>query len=194
MLHRKDFHDYHIVKKRMFKFAMILMVIGSINYLSIAAFRVNLIQRITVKEGFAELVYFLIGVAALYVMFDRDTYLPFLGRSIFPCDVLRDTFPKDATKIVKIQVSPNSKVVYWASEPSATGHIVDYKEAYEDYSNSGVSTSNNDGIAELKVRDPQPYYVPFKGLLMPHIHYRVCDGDGTLGKVKTIFLHNGQII
>jgi uncharacterized membrane protein YuzA (DUF378 family) len=190
---RKDFHDYHMVKRKMHKFVMILILLGAVNYLTIAAFRFSIIQKITVKESFAEMVYFIIGICALYIMFNRDTYLPFLGETIIPCNILIDSEPKDATKKIRLQVSPNSKVIYWASEPSYTGMIVDYKKAYGDFLNSGVASSNNEGFVDIYIREPQPYFVPVKGILEPHIHYRVCDGQGTLGRVKTIFLHSGKI-
>jgi len=193
-LFRKDFHDYHMVKRKMHKFIMIIILLGALNYLTIAAFRFSIIQKITVKESFAEVVYFIIGICALYIMFNRDTYLPFLGETIIPCNILIDSEPKDATKKITLQVKPYSKVIYWASEPSITGLILDYKQAYGDFLNSGVSTSNENGIVEINIREPQPYFVPKKGILEPHIHYRVCDGEGTLGRVKTIFLNSGKIV
>jgi hypothetical protein len=169
-------------------------MLGALNYLTIAAFRFSIIQKITVKESFAEMVYFIIGICALYVVFNRDTYLPFLGETIIPCNVLQNSSPKDATKKITLQTLPNSKVVFWASEPSETGMIVDYKEAYGEFLNSGIATSNDDGIVEINIREPQPYFVPIKGILNPHVHYRVCDGKGTLGRIKTVFLDTGKIM
>jgi hypothetical protein len=169
-------------------------MLGALNYLTIAAFRFSIIQKITVKESFAEMVYFIIGICALYVVFNRDTYLPFLGETIIPCNVLQNSYPNNATKKIKLQTLPNSKVVFWAAEPSETGVIVDYKEAYGEFLNSGIATSNDDGIVEINIRDPQPYIVPMKGILNPHVHYRVCDGKGTLGRIKTVFLDTGKII
>ena len=191
---RKDFHDYHMGKRKMHKFVMLIIMLGALNYLSIAAFRFSIIQKITVKESFAEMVYFIIGICALYVVFNRDTYLPFLGETIIPCNVLQNSTPNNATKKITLQTLPNSKVIFWASEPSETGFIVDFKEAYGEFLNSGIATSNDDGIVEINIREPQPYFVPIKGILNPHVHYRVCDGKGTLGRVKTVFLDTGKIM
>ena len=191
---RKDFHDYHMTKRKMHKFIMIMIMVGALNYLTIAAFRFSIIQKLTVKEPIAEMVYFIIGICALYIMFNRDTYLPFLGETIIPCNVLTNSTPMFASKKVTLQVHPNSKVIFWASEPNETGFILDYKEAYGEYLNSGIATSDENGIVDLNVRDPQPYYVPIKGILNPHIHYRVCDGSGILGRVKTVFLDTGKIM
>ena len=191
---RKDFHDYHMGKRKIHKYMMVLLIFGALNYLSIATLRVNIIQKITVKETIAEFIYLLIGISALLMMFNRDTYLPFLGETIIPCNTLINSVPRDATKKVSLQVKPNSKVMYWAADENNTGFILDYKEAYGDFSNSGISTSDDDGIVELIFRDPQPYYVHIKGILPPHVHYRVCDGEGTLGRIKTIFLDSGKIL
>jgi uncharacterized membrane protein YuzA (DUF378 family) len=194
MFIRKDVHNYHMKKKKLYMFAMIFLILGAINYVSIALFRVNIIQKLSVKESIAEIAYLFIGLAAFYVMFERDTYLPFLGRSILPCDVLKPSMPKDSTMKVTLKVKPDSKVIYWASNPSVTGHIVDYKEAYGDFENSGIAVSDSNGLVELPIMEPQPYYVPYKGILPIHVHYRVCCGSGTVGPVRTAFLGSKKII
>ncbi len=193
MLLRKDFHGYNMNRK-IFMYATLLVIIGGINYLSIGILRHNIIQKVFANEKIAEIVYILIGLSALYLAFKRDTYLPFLGEAVLPCDTLPLSIPKDATKKVAVQVKPNSKVIYWATEPSTTGEVTDYKAAYGHFLNSGVALSNAEGIAELQVREPQPYYVPYKGILPVHVHYRVCEGNGFVGKVKTIFLNTGVIV
>jgi uncharacterized membrane protein YuzA (DUF378 family) len=191
---RKDIHDYNIVRKKMFKFVMVLLIVGALNYLSIALFKINFIQKITRKEKIAEIVYLIIGLSALYIMFDRDTYLPFLGRAVFPCDVLPLTMPKYSTSTLIIKVKPNSKVVYWAANPSKTGELTNYKGAYGEYENSGVAKSNCGGIVKLNFMDPQPYYVKGKGVLPRHVHYRVCCSDGMLGRIRTVYLDSREII
>ena len=35
----------------------------------------------------------------------------------------------------------------------------------------------------------ESYTVPYKGLLKPHVHYRVCGGNGMLSRVETVNLH-----
>lgn len=194
MFMRKDIHTYNIVRKKMFMFVMALLIIGALNYLSIALFRINFIQKITRKEKIAEIVYLIIGLSTLYIMFDRDTYLPFLGRAVFPCDVLVQSMPKDATLTLTLKVKPNSKVIYWASNPSKTGELTDYIGAYGEYENSGVSKSNGEGIVKINVMEPQPYYVPYKGVLPRHVHYRVCCSDGMIGPIRTVYLATREIV
>ena len=200
---RNDIHDYNTVRKKMFKFVMVLLIVGALNYLSIALFKINFIQKITRKEKIAEIVYLIIGLSALYIMFDRDTYLPFLGRAVFPCDILVESMPKDATITLTLKVRPNSKVIYWASNPSTTGEITDYKGAYGNYENSGVTKSNAEGIVKLNIMEPQPYYVPYKSqpyifpnkkILPRHVHYRVCCSSGLIGPIRTVYLATREII
>ena len=95
-------------------------------------------------------------------------------------------------KNVKVVVTPNTKVVYWAAEPANENlkTLKSWKDAYLEYENAGVTTSNGEGVAILKVRDPQAYKVPFKGRLESHVHYRVCNEAGWMGRVNTIFLNS----
>jgi uncharacterized membrane protein YuzA (DUF378 family) len=203
MVMRKDVHTYNIVRKKLFMFVMVFLILGALNYLSIALFKINFIQKITRKEKIAEIVYLLIGLSALYIMFDRDTYLPFLGRAVFPCDVLVESMPRDATLTLTLKVRPNSKVIFWASNPSTTGEITDYKGAYGNYENSGVTKSNGEGIVKLNIMEPQPYYVPYKSqpyifpgknILPRHVHYRVCYSNGLIGPIRTVYLATREII
>ncbi len=194
MIMRKDFHDYNTVRKKLFKFVMVLLIVGALNYLSIALFKINFIQKITRKEKIAEIVYLVIGLSALYIMFDRDTYLPFLGRTVFPCDVLVESMPKYSTLSLILKLRPNSKVIYWAANPSTTGELTDYKGAYGNYENSGVAKSDCQGIVRLNFMDPQPYYVKSKGVLPRHIHYRVCCSSGMMGPIRTVYLDTKEVL
>jgi hypothetical protein len=59
--------------------------------------------------------------------------------------------------------------------------------------NTGIVKANEEGIATLLVRRPQPYTVPFKGRLEPHIHFRVCNEDGMMSRIKTVYLSDGRV-
>ncbi len=176
------------------KIAMVFLVIGALNWGLIGAFRVNFVERLVGKNAMvARIIYVLVGISALYLAFNRDTYLPFLGESVFPCSVLPDQIPAGATRSIQINVQPGAKVVYWATEPSDGGSVPNYMGAYREYQNAGVTTADASGVATLKVREPQSYTVPFKGRLEPHIHFRVCGPTGFIGRIKTIFLADGRI-
>lgn len=183
------------VKKLLFKVAMVLLIIGGLNWLLFGLFDVNLVSGIFGKSFLATLIYVLVGVSALTIMFDRDTYLPFLGPMVAPCSVLDNRDPPGATREVKVVVEPNVKVIYWAAEPASAKleKLNSWKQAYLEYQNAGVATSNGEGIAVLKIREPQGYKVPFKGELSPHVHYRVCGEAGWMGRINTVFLNQAPV-
>jgi uncharacterized membrane protein YuzA (DUF378 family) len=177
-----------------FKMAMVLLIIGGLTLGLLVISRVNIIEKTLGKGSIpTKAIFLLTGIAALAIAFNRDTYLPFLGESVFPCSVLNDQEPPGATRSIQIQVEPGNKVIYWASEPSNGSQIPSYKSAYGQYLNAGITTADDLGIATLKVREPQPYTVPFKGELDPHIHFRICGPTGFIGRIKTYFLADGHI-
>ena len=189
-----DSPDQVYYSKLYFKLAMIFLILGGLTLGLLVVSRVNIIEKTLGKGSIpTKAVFLIMGIAAIAIAFNRDTYLPFLGESVFPCSVLNDQEPPGATRSIQIQIEPGNKVVYWASEPSDGFHIPTYKSAYGQYLNAGVTTADSMGIATLKVREPQSYTVPFKGQLEPHIHFRVCGPTGFVGRIKTYFLENGHI-
>jgi uncharacterized membrane protein YuzA (DUF378 family) len=189
-----SFSDPLYLSKWLFKMAIVLVIIGGINLLFIGLFTTNPVKDIF-GTGFARVLYILIGISAIAIMFDRDTYLPFLGPMIAPCTGLADRVPPGATRDVRVTVSPNAKVLYWASEPSTKGleKINSWKQAYGQYENAGVATAGSDGVVILKVREPQPYAVPWKGKLDPHVHYRICSGTGFMSRVNTVYVGEQKV-
>ena len=161
------------LNKLAFKIAISLLIIGGLNWLLVGLFNVNIVSRIFGKSVLTTFIYILVGVSAVAIMFDRDTYLPFLGPMVVPCSVLEIRDPPGATREVKINVEPNVKIIYWAAEPGSDEKLNSWKDAYLDYQNAGVTLSNGSGEAVLKIRDPQSYKVPFKGKLAPHVHYQI---------------------
>ena len=166
------------------KFAFGLLVCAALNCGFMGLLHINIIERLLGKP-IARLLYLLIGSAALYLAFNRDTYLPFLGEAIFPSSVLQTQTPAGATRTVKVKVRPHTKLVYWASEPGDNLNKKSYNIAYGKYENAGVTTSDASGVAFLKVREPQIYNVPFQ-TLAPHVHYRTVKTSGLFGPVRTI--------
>ena len=182
------------IQKLLFKMAMVLLIAGGLNWLSLALFDCNLVSSVFGTGVVSKVIYILVGLSALGVMLDRDTYLPFLGPMVAPCSVLENREPPGATKEIKVIVPANSKVLYWAAEPGDENMkaLKSWKDAYVKYENAGVSTANADGIAILKVRPPQSYKVPFKGKIESHVHYRVCGDAGWMGSIQTAFVnHDG---
>ena len=172
---------------------MVLLVAGALAwfFVGLGGPRANPVAILLGRDSFlARLVYILVGLAAVAVVFQRDFYLPFLGPTLAPCAALEDRAPPGATMEVEIQAEPGAKVLYWASEPASESlkNLQTWKEAYARYENAGVATADFYGKALLRVRQPQPYTVPFKGRLDPHVHYRVCAPAGWMGRVETAWI------
>jgi uncharacterized membrane protein YuzA (DUF378 family) len=182
--------------KKIYMFAVLLLVIGGLNWGYCGVFGKDLVSQTVGKINpmISRVIFVLVGLAALYVGFSRDTYLPFLGETLVPCSVLVEKTPDGANVSKEVLVTPGAKVLFWASEPQ-TEHfekLNDWRKAYLEYANAGVTTADATGRATLRVRKPQPYSVPMKGRLESHIHYRVCGSNGFIGPVKTIFI--GSIV
>jgi hypothetical protein len=140
------------------------------------------------KIPFFTVILLIVGAAGLYRLFNRNSYLPFLGKAVMPHTVFFPVTPSGATFTVKVDVDPKApKVVYWASregeEVSSNPWV-----AYAGYQNAGVVLVK-DGVAELPLKYPREYRVGLVSRkLRRHVHYREIFEDGFVGKVKTKFI------
>ena len=178
-------------EKKVFSKEMMFVTLSAINMAIIGVFNKNAIKIFAdqIHTSAYKIMCIVIGFSGLHLIFNRDSFLPFLGDAAFPCQALRNRIPSKADTEVKVRVPPNSKVVYWASNPS--DKILNVNHAYNNYENSGVTTANSDGIAIIKVKSPSAYRVPrtyINKKLDPHIHYRFCKTPGMLSNVQTIQL------
>jgi uncharacterized membrane protein YuzA (DUF378 family) len=180
--------------QKLFLYAMVLLIVGALNWLIIGVAGVNVLEKL-VGKVVARILYVLVGLAALAVAFNRDTYLPFLGETVMPCSIMPQHIPKGADTSLTVNVRPGATVLYWAAEPETEGlkKIGDWRKAYLKFMNAGVVKANAQGDAVLLVRAPQPYTVPWKGRLEPHVHFRVCGDDGMLARIKTVFVADGRV-
>lgn len=123
-------------------------------------------------------------IASLVLISSRTTYLPFLGETIFPASLLRGVFsPSDATVTLEVDAGEGAtRVAYWASE-SGSRVVKNPWEAYDKYTNSGISRVEN-GRATIHLRCPAQYAV--RGRVLPrHVHFRDIFPSGVMGEVKT---------
>ena len=180
------------------KIISIIVLIGAINW-GLEGFNLNLVRYITNNKfskefNIEKIIYIIVGLSGLFAMkfvLKRDNMLPFLGETVYPCIPLQEKTPLNHDKSVTINVTPNSNIIYWAADNIETvsqeNNIQDpWKIAYNNYNNSGVVKSDENGKAILKFRNPIAYTVPYKGLLKPHVHYRVCGNNGMLSRVETV--------
>jgi len=164
--------------KKVHMLAVALLVIGA--FLGLWCWR---------KRSFlGNMLAIMIALAGLYVGTQRDSYLPFLGETVIPCSILKERTPDHAElEVVVDHLKPGAKVIFWAAEPATEGlaKINDWRRAYLDMANAGVTTVTADGLATLRIRKPQPYTVPLMGRLESHVHWRSCQDGGMMGPVQT---------
>ena len=182
-------------KAKSYMIAMVLLVIGGLNWGVKSFMGKDLVTYVTGRNVIlANAIFAAVGVAALFIGLHRDSYLPFLGKSLIPCEVLKPLTPENADISTDVVVGPGVKVLYWAAEPANKDlhELNDWQQAYLGYRNAGVAIANASGTVTLKVRKPQPYTVPIRGALSPHIHYRKCMGNGLIGRVYTVGLDSKE--
>jgi uncharacterized membrane protein YuzA (DUF378 family) len=176
--------------------AAVLVLVGGLNWGVVGLSGVNVVALIMGRGVVANTVYVLVGLSALWLAFQRSTYLPFLGETVMPCSLLAERVPEHADMEVELHgQTPGAKVLFWATEPATEGleRIKNWQQAYLEYANAGVAVVNAGGHATLRLRKPQPYTVPMKGRLEAHVHWRVCGDNGFLGPVQTTTLTGGPI-
>lgn len=181
--------------KKAYMVIIFLILMGAINWLSIGLIGQDLV-RLALPPRYARWVYVVIGLAAVGLLFRRDIYLPFLGETLVPAGALEPKTPQNANEQVTVTTKPGAKVVYWATEPNPTQgkDLPTWDVAYAGYENSGVAVADTSGKAILRIRGPpQAYKVPMKGALAPHVHFRICDEHGMMGRVQTLFLKDGRV-
>ena len=179
-----------------FMISMVFIILGALNWLLIGAFKINVLENVFGKSSIIpRALYVIVGVSALAIMFNRDTYLPFLGPTVVPYSLIPERIPEGADTTVEVKVTPGAKVLYWAAEPATDGlkKINDWRGAYLKFMNAGVTVANENGMAFLLVRSPQPYTVPWKGRLEPHVHFRVCGKDGFMERIQTVYMADGRV-
>lgn len=135
-------------------------------------------------------IYVVFFVCALYLALQRNTWLPFLGESVLPSALVPLKVNTGDTEVI-VRVRPEAKVVYWSAKPATSEATVipEVNTAYDDYSNSGVTQANIDGIAKLAFNKGTDYEVPGGNVIKSHVHYREMDLEyGMMGPVQTVFV------
>lgn len=170
-----------------------LIIFGSINY-GTTLFGCNMIKCLSkfIDNLFRssihldKIIYLSILVAAIYLAFKRDTWLPFLGESVLPEAIIPLSQPTNTDTIVKIKTLPNVKIAYWASLNK--GETANVKLAYNNYENSGVVMSDKNGDVSLPIMVGSGYTLPNGKVLPRHVHYRILGhlDKGIMSKIDTV--------
>ena len=166
---------------------MLIFVVAAKAVLSKFGFNVFNSSNSDIGHNISKLIYLITGISIILLAIKKQTWLPFLGDTVIPFTLMPETINVGDTTI-KIKVKPNTKVAYWSSLPS-TDKKPPVDKAYGDYTNAGVSKSNNDGLVTLTFNKGTGYIVPDGRFIKPHIHYRELNTEySMIGPVKTIYL------
>lgn len=172
---------------RLYLLAMLLVVVGGLNWGSIGIFGKNLVEelnKLTLKnEWFSRSVYIIVAIAALYLLFKKHSFAPFKGPTVMPVDNMQ--FNRTYSDMsVRVDAPNATGVVYWASQPR-NNNIMD---SYDDYLSSGYVPIDSDGKATLFFQCSKS-----GGLNPPkkHIHYRLVyahgENDGlNISEIRTV--------
>ncbi len=174
----------------------ILVLVGALNWGLIGVLNMNLVKLINENTFnspvFESTVYILVGIAALYIGFNRNTYLPFLGDTVLAPSLIKDTGVTRENANIEVEVDGEgaSTVMYWAANPAEAGHDGEKFafDAYANFENAGVAPVVN-GKAKLRVECPQKYWVKKYGFIKQtiprHLHYRLIYPTGWTSEVLT---------
>jgi hypothetical protein len=170
------------------------VIAGSLNY-GFAVLDYNLIeignskinQYFNKKLYFNVILYSIIAISGVILMSQTTTWLPFLGPCAFPTKgLIPNKVNINGTKVVKVNVKPNTRVAYWSSLPVKDNDVPYVEDAYDNFSNSGVVMSDFNGVAKLSIVPGSSYTVPFGKEIPKHVHYRELDNRlGMMGELKT---------
>lgn len=173
-------------------FITLIVIIGAINW-GTTAMGYNLVEMLSQfinkifnsNISFDKIIYLVVMAAAIYLATKKETWLPFLGKSVLPANLFPLKTPSNTNKTIEVMTQPNSKIVYWAS---SFKDVTDVETAYGDYSNSGVIMSDSKGLAKLPIIVGNDYIVPNGRKISRHVHYRVLGLPyGMIGKVETVY-------
>jgi hypothetical protein len=143
-------------------------------------------------NAFIRILAVFIITTCVYMLYKRDTFLPFLGISFIPNTlIVEEKMPQGANLEYVLDMKGyenGTRVIYWAANKTDK-LIEDPWEAYKDFHNVGVSNVNN-GKATVKIFCPDKYKVNHFGvhtsIIDKHFHYRVVFKDtGLLSPVMT---------
>lgn len=180
------------VNAKLHMLVMGILIIGAVNW-GAYALGYNMVEHLSIwlnslfssNISFDKYVYIIVAICGIMLAFNRSTWLPFLGESVFPQSLVSLKQPNSTDTSVVVMVRPNTKVVYWASKPGDGKNV---EEAYDDFSNSGVVMSNDKGEAVLNIITSGNYIVPSGRKIERHIHYREMGLPyGMIGEIKTAF-------
>lgn len=174
------------------------LLIGGLAWGILGLTGLNVISRLAREVNLpilSRIIYTMFGLSALFYLlkyYNRDNFLPFLGRTVLPVSLLNHSSPLDYNSEATLNAPEATTkggqvthVVYWAAK--GKGEVpegLSVEEAYGDYSNAGM-VEVEDGKALIRFKNPVGYRVGGREM-KPHVHYRWVSKGGMLSKVHTL--------
>jgi len=130
---------------------------------------IYVIHRVNNISSFMKCLLLIYIISILWLAFQRNTYLPFLGECAIP---IPSSHPKSTSFHYTVSsLPPHRKVIYWAAMHDRW-NAESNSTPYEQYENSGITTTDENGKAIFELPyHPSSYRVSLR-TLPPHIHYR----------------------
>jgi len=178
-----------MISRHLELFLRFFLILGSLHYLLLGVSKVNVFDYIR-NPTILRFVYVFFGVVALYFMFQRDFFLPFLGETVMPTAIEQNK--ENAQDVTLTGLPPNVTVIAWAANEN-TPKDMPFKNpwvAYGDFSNYDEVQSDDKGEAVVSLTIPSGYDVGKKEL-KSHVHYRyqLPEKKGIFSRVHTHFLN-----
>lgn len=163
-----------------------LLIIGGLTWGVIGVTNINPITRLTKAVNLpylSRVIYSLIGLAALifaFKFYNRDTFLPFLGKTIFPVTRLNLGYPLNYDHQAVLNAPEDAKyILYWAAQAKEN-----IKDPYGQFSNSGAVGVKN-GKVTIRFQQPNAYTIGNKKI-EAHVHYRWLNEDGLMSRIHKL--------
>lgn len=134
------------------------------------------------------IVLFIILLSCIYSVMDYTYFFPSLGKTLMPIPYVKDVQPQHESGDIyelKVNVEPESKVIYWTSSPTKNGEEKSFDVYVKDYKNSGITKANKNGIATLRFLKPSRVTI-FGKVFEPVVYYRYGNDHGFMSKINVV--------
>ena len=180
MSHRNDL----LLEKKQYFILVIIILISALNYGFIGLFNFDIINYFGKINSFIpKVIYIIIAISSIYLLLNPKTYFPYMTNSLHPCDNVKDHVPNNYTEKYKLNVPPNSVVIYWSNEKNnflLNDHPEPWNE-FKNYNNAGILRANEYGLVNLKFQSIKKRNKTF-------IFYKYYEPTGLLSHLKKLYI------
>lgn len=168
-----------------------LVILGALSYVLKSIMNIDVLSFIN-NLIIIRIIVISIGISALYFLFNRDYYLPFLGHTVMPITSSKSS--ENLTKIKLTGLPSRTTVIVWGSQNKETDFDNPF-DAYGSYANTEITQTDENGNVTVELSCPSAYYVNKFGIMRRkldrHIHYRyeLPEYKGLFSRIYTKYLN-----